>query len=53
MMFVANKMRIYGEQMRDVTIVKKILRSLNDKFNYIVCSIDESKDIDLLSIDEL
>ena len=26
---------------------------MSDKFNYIVCSIEESKDIDLLSIDEL
>jgi hypothetical protein len=52
-MSVANKMRIHGEHMRDVTIVEKILRSLNDKFNYIVCSIKESKDIDRLSIDEL
>jgi hypothetical protein len=52
-MFVANKMRIHGEHMRDVTIVEKILRSLNDKFNYIICSIKESKDIDHLSIDEL
>nr|DAD20908.1 TPA_asm: hypothetical protein HUJ06_022371 [Nelumbo nucifera] len=39
--------------MRDVTIVEKILRSLSDKFNYIVCSIEESKGIDCLSIDEL
>ena len=52
-MFVANKTRVHGEQMRDVTIVQKILRSLSDKFNYVVCSIEESKDIDLLSIDEL
>ncbi|KAI9177224.1 hypothetical protein LWI28_012510 [Acer negundo] len=52
-MTVANKMRIYGEQMQDVTIVEKILRSLTDRFNYIVCSIEESKDIDVLSIDEL
>nr|DAD41107.1 TPA_asm: hypothetical protein HUJ06_015430 [Nelumbo nucifera] len=52
-MSVANKMRVHGEQMRDVTIVEKILRSLNDKFNYIVCSIEESKDTDRLSIDEL
>ncbi|TXG65249.1 hypothetical protein EZV62_006524 [Acer yangbiense] len=52
-MSVANKMRVHGEQMRDVTIVEKILRSLSDKFNYIVCSIEESKDIDRLSIDEL
>ncbi|XP_061996032.1 uncharacterized protein LOC133714032 [Rosa rugosa] len=52
-MSVANKMRAHGEQMVDVTIVEKILRSLTDKFNYIVCSIEESKDIDSLSIDEL
>lgn len=52
-MSVANKMRVYGEQMRDVTIVEKILRSLTDKFNYIVCSIEESNDIDKLSVDEL
>lgn len=50
-MSVANKMR--GENMTDVTIVEKILRSLTEKFNYIVCSIEESKDIDQLSIDEL
>lgn len=52
-MTVANKMRVYGEDMKDVTIVEKILRSLTDRFNYIVCSIEESKDIDELSIDEL
>jgi hypothetical protein len=52
-MTVASKMRIYGEQMRDVTIMEKILRPLTDRFNYIVCSIEEYKDIDVLSIDEL
>ena len=52
-MNVASKMRIYREQMRDVTILEKILRSLINRFNYIVCSIKESKDIDVLSIDEL
>ena len=52
-MTVANKMRTYGEDMQDVKIVDKILRSLTEKFNYIVCSIEESKDIDALTIDEL
>jgi len=52
-MTVANKMRIYGEEMSDVKVVEKILRSLTEKFTYIVCSIEESKDIDSLSIDEL
>ncbi|CAL5432597.1 unnamed protein product [Camellia sinensis] len=50
---VANKMGTYGEQMQDVTVVEKILRSLSEKFNYVVCSIEESKNIDQLSIDEL
>ncbi|CAL5425341.1 unnamed protein product [Camellia sinensis] len=50
---VANKMRTHGEQMQDITVVEKILRSLSEKFNYVVCSIEESKDIDQLSIDEL
>lgn len=52
-MTIANKMRINGEKMEDVTIMEKILRSMTPKFNYVVCSIDESKDIDSLSIDEL
>ena len=51
-MTVANKMRTYGEDMQDVKVVEKILRSLTEKYNYVVCSIEESKDIDALSIDE-
>lgn len=50
---IANRMRVHGEQMKDVTVVGKILRSLSENFNYIVCSIDESKNIDELSTDEL
>ncbi|KAM1725740.1 hypothetical protein ACFX12_016611 [Malus domestica] len=52
-MTVANKMRVYGEPMTDVTICEKILRSLTDKFNYIVCSIEESRDLDAITVDEL
>ncbi|KAJ6972984.1 hypothetical protein NC653_033347 [Populus alba x Populus x berolinensis] len=52
-MIVANKMRVYGEIMTDVTICEKILRSLTDKFNYIVCSIEESRNLDTITIDEL
>ena len=52
-MTVANKMRIYGEAMQDVKVVGKILRSLTEKFNYVVCFIEESKEIDALTIDEL
>jgi hypothetical protein len=52
-MIVANKMRAYGEEMEDVKIIEKILRTLTEKFNYIVCCIEESKDIDKLSVDDL
>jgi hypothetical protein len=52
-MSIANKMRSNGEQMKDVTIVEKILRTLTEKFNYVVVSIEESKDIDALTVDEL
>jgi len=39
--------------MKYVTIVEKILRSLTPIVYYGVCSIEESKDIDALSLDEL
>ncbi|CAL2241824.1 unnamed protein product [Prunus armeniaca] len=46
-------MRIHGDRMEDVTVIEKILRSMTPKYNYVVCSIEESKDIDALSINEL
>ncbi|KAJ8748026.1 hypothetical protein K2173_010186 [Erythroxylum novogranatense] len=52
-MEVSNKMRFYGEKMEDITIVEKVLCSLTLKFDYTVCFIEESKDIDALSLDEL
>ncbi|XP_052207918.1 uncharacterized protein LOC127811787 [Diospyros lotus] len=52
-MDISNKMRFHGEKMKDVTIVEKILRSLTPKFDYVICSIKESKDIDALSLDEM
>ncbi|KAL3511893.1 hypothetical protein ACH5RR_024610 [Cinchona calisaya] len=52
-MMVSNKMRSNGEDMPDRKIVEKILRTLTEKFTYIVVSIEESKDADNMSIDEL
>ncbi|KAJ7980886.1 Retrovirus-related Pol polyprotein from transposon TNT 1-94 [Quillaja saponaria] len=52
-MEISNKMRFHSEKMGDVTIVEKILRSLTAKYDYVVCLIEESKDIDALSLDEL
>ena len=39
--------------MSNFAIVEKILRSLTNKFNYIICSIEKSKDTKTLTIDEL
>ncbi|KAA8535921.1 hypothetical protein F0562_028399 [Nyssa sinensis] len=52
-MGIVNKIRIHGDKIEDVTIIEKILRSMTPKFNFVVCSIEESKDIDELSIEEL
>jgi len=54
MMTVVNKMRLNGaKNLTDLTIIEKILRSMTSKFDYVVCSIKESKDLDVISIDEL
>jgi len=52
-MSVSNKMRSNGEEMSDSKIVEKILRTLTDKFTYVVVSIEESKDTERMTIDEL
>ena len=52
-MVIVNKMRVHGAKIENVTVVEKNFQSLTPKFNYGVCSIEESKDLDILSIDEL
>jgi len=52
-MAILNKMQIQGDKTEEVIIVENILRTMTRKFNFVVCSIEESRDIDMLSIDEL
>lgn len=52
-MAIVNKMRIHGEKIEDVTMVENILQSMTPKFKYVVCTIEESNDLDVLSIDKL
>ena len=46
-------MKTNGENKEDTDIVEKVLRSMTPKFNYVVCSIEKSKDTTTLSIDVL
>lgn len=50
---IVNCTKMHGEKMEPGIIVEKILRSMTAKFNYIVCSIEESNDITTLSVDAL
>ena len=50
---IVSKMRSFGEQCRDQTVVSKILRSLTPKFDHVVAAIEESKDLAIFSFDEL
>ena len=52
-METTNDMRNGGEDMNNVKIVKKMLRSLIDNINLVVYSIEESKDIVLHSFSVL
>lgn len=47
---IANKMNIQGEAITETSIVEKILRSMTEKFNYVVCSIEESNDVGTLKL---
>jgi hypothetical protein len=50
---IANKIKIHGEKMDQVVIIENILRSITLRFDYVVCSVEESNNLDTLTIDEL
>lgn len=52
-MTIVSQMRSYGEKVTDQTIVEKVLRNLNPKFDHVVGAIEESKDLSVFSFDEL
>jgi gag-polypeptide of LTR copia-type len=50
---VVNQLIRNGEALTDAQVVEKILRSLTDNFENIVCAKEESKDLVKLKVDEL
>ncbi|MCI57993.1 retrovirus-related Pol polyprotein from transposon TNT 1-94, partial [Trifolium medium] len=50
---IANKMTSQGERLEQLHIVEKVLRSMTPRFNYVVCSTEESNAATQLTIDEL
>ncbi|XP_019258672.1 PREDICTED: uncharacterized protein LOC109236883 [Nicotiana attenuata] len=41
------------EDIEDVCVVEKILRTLTPKFHFVVCAIEESKDLDSIMVEQL
>lgn len=50
---VVNQIRQLEKTINKSRIIKKILRSLLSKFDYVVVAIEESKDIRTMSVDEV
>lgn len=48
-----NEMKRNGEKLDEERVVEKILRSLTPKFEYVIIAIEESKDLSIISIEEL
>ena len=50
---VVNQLKRNGETITDSRVVEKILRSLTENFENVVCAIEESKNLEEMTIDDL
>lgn len=50
---VVNQLKRNGETITDPRVVEKILRTLTDKFENVVCAIEEPKNLEEMTIDDL
>ena len=53
LLVIVNHLKSNGRRIEDVHVVEKILRSLANKFDHVMVVIEESKNLEILSIDEL
>ena len=50
---IANESFVLGEKIPETTLVRKIMRSLPDRFSSKVIAIEEAKDLDSMKVDDL
>jgi len=50
---IVNHMKAYGDKITDETIVSKVLRSLNKRFDHVLDAIEQSSDLSNFDFDEL
>jgi gag-polypeptide of LTR copia-type len=50
---VINQIRVFEDTTEEKIVIAKVLRSLTLKFDHVVAAIEESKDLDTYSFDEL
>ncbi|XP_068487002.1 uncharacterized protein [Phaseolus vulgaris] len=50
---IANQLKRNGETLTDARVVEKIIRSLTDDFENIVCAIEELRNVEEMTIDDL
>ncbi|KAH0776442.1 hypothetical protein KY290_007853 [Solanum tuberosum] len=50
---IVNHTKAYGDKITDETIVSKVLRSLNKRYDHVVAAIEESHDLSNYGFDEL
>lgn len=53
LLVIVNQLKRNGEKIEDIRIIEKVLRSLTPKFEHVVVAIEESKELEKLSVDEL